>query len=274
MKTIRKFGILLLCIFAVTAFFAFSKDEKEETGRNSEEGTRGEVFTETFTVNAVQFKMVKVKGGTFQMGATSEQGSDAYDDEYPVHSVTLSDYYIGQTEVTQELWEAVMGSNPSYFEGDNQYPVENVSWNDCQEFIEKLNRLTGKNFRLPTEAEWEYAARGGNKSKGYKYSGSNDADAVAWYEKNSGSKTHPVETKQSNELGLYDMSGNVHEWCQDWYGDYSSRSQSNPKGANTGSERVLRSGCGCSIASHVRVSIRGSNTPDYRRYNFGLRLAL
>ena len=274
MKTIRKFGILLLCIFAVTAFFAFSRDEKEVTGRNSEEGARGKVFTETFTVNAVQFKMVRVKGVTFQMGDTSEQGSDAYDKEYPVHSVTLSDYYIGQTEVTQELWEAVMGSNPSYFEGDNQCPVENVSWNDCQEFIKKLNRLTGKNFRLPTEAEWEYAARGGNKSKGYKYSGSNDADAVAWYEKNSGGKTHPVETKQSNELGLYDMSGNVWEWCQDRYGKYSSHSQNNPKGANTGSERVLRGGCGYSIARHVQVSIRGSNTPDYRRYNFGLRLAL
>ena len=137
MKTIRKFGILLLCIFAVTAFFAFSRDEKEETGRNSEEGARGEVFIETFTVNAVQFKMVRVKGGTFQMGATSEQGSDAYDNEYPVHSLTLSDYYIGQTQVTQELWEAVMGNNSSYFKGDNQCPVENVNWNDCQEFIQK-----------------------------------------------------------------------------------------------------------------------------------------
>ena len=274
MKTIRKFGILLLCIFAVTAFFAFSRDEKEETGRNSEEGARGEVFTETFTVNAVQFKMVKVEGGTFQMGATSEQGSKAYDGGYPVHSVTLSDYYIGQTQVTQELWEAVMGSNPSYFKGDNQRPVENVSWNDCQEFIEKLNRLTGKNFRLLTEAEWEYAARGGNKSKGYKYSGSNDADAVAWYEKNSGGKTHPVETKQANELGLYDMSGNVREFCQDWYGKYSSWSQSNPKGANAGIARVLRGGGWFYDARDVRVSYRGYSTPDIRYYGGGLRLAL
>ena len=274
MKTIRKFGILLLCIFAVTAFFAFSRDEKEVTGRNSEEGARGEVFTETFTVNAVQFKMVKVEGGTFQMGATSEQGSDAYDDEYPVHSVTLSDYYIGQTQVTQELWEAVMGSNPSYFKGNNQCPVENVSWNDSQEFIEKLNRLTGKNFRLPTEAEWEYAARGGNKSKGYKYSGSNDADAVAWYEKNSGGKTHPVETKQSNELGLYDMSGNVWEWCQDRYGKYSSHSQSNPKGANTGSVRVLRGGSWISSEKGVRVSNRDYDAPGSRNVDGGLRLAL
>ena len=229
---------------------------------------------ETFTVNGVAFKMVKVAGGTFQMGATSEQGSDAYDNEYPVHSVTLSDYYIGQTEVTQELWEAVMGSNPSYFKGNNQCPVEKVSWDDCQEFIEKLNRLTGKNFRLPTEAEWEYAARGGNKSKGYKYSGSNDADAVACYEDNSGSKTHPVATKQSNELGLYDMSGNVYEWCQDWYGDYTSRSQSNPKGANTGSYRVLRGGSWFSDAGNVRVSLHDGSLPDNRFDNGGLRLAL
>ena len=274
MKTIRKFGILLLCIFAVTAFFAFSRDEKEETGRNSEEGAREEMPTETFTVNAVQFKMVRVKGGTFQMGATSEQGSDAYDKEYPVHSVTLSDYYIGQTEVTQELWEAVMGINPSEFKGDNQCPVENVSWNDCQEFIEKLNRLTGKNFRLPTEAEWEYAARGGNKSKGYKYSGSNDADAVACYGDNSGGKTHPVAQKQSNELGLYDMSGNLWEWCQDWYGDYTSHSQSNPKGANTGSGRVLRGGSWFNFAWFVRVSFRLKDTPDFRFNGYGLRLAL
>ena len=251
---------------------AWLQEQKYKQSNSSSYGNNSGI--ETITIKGVQFKMVRVEGGTFQMGATSEQGSDAYDDEYPVHSVTLSDYYIGQTEVTQELWEAVMGSNPSYFEGDNQYPVENVSWNDCQEFIEKLNRLTGKNFRLPTEAEWEYAARGGNKSKGYKYSGSNDADAVAWYYDNSGSKTHPVATKQSNELGLYDMSGNVWEWCQDWYGKYSSHSQSNPKGANTGSIRVLRGGSWFFKARSVRVSNRIINTPDYRNTNDGLRLVL
>ena len=229
---------------------------------------------ETFMVHGVSFKMVKVAGGTFQMGATSEQGSDAENDEYPVHSVTLSDYYIGQTEVTQELWEAVMGSNPSYFTGDNRRPVENVSWDDCQEFIKKLNRLTGKNFRLPTEAEWEYAARGGSKSKGYKYSGSNNPDAVAWYGKNSGGKTHPVAQKQANELGLYDMSGNVDEWCQDWYGDYSSNSQTNPTGASTGCYRVLRGGSWYSRARSVRVSFRHDSAPDSRNFNNGLRLAL
>ena len=165
---------------------------------------------QTFTVNGVSFTMKLVEGGTFQMGATSEQGSDAYNSEKPVHSVTLSNYYLGETEVTQALWNAVMGSNPSYFEGD-ALPVEQVAWNDCQEFIRKLNQKTGKNFRLPTEAEWEYAARGGKKSNGYKYAGSNDIGSVAWYTNNSDSKTHPVKGKSPNELGLYDMSGNVWE---------------------------------------------------------------
>ena len=251
---------------------AWLQEQKYKQSNSSSYGNNSGI--ETITIKGVQFKMLRVKGGTFQMGATSEQGSDAYDDEYPVHSVTLSDYYIGQTEVTQELWEVVMGSNPSYFEGDNQCPVENVSWNDCQEFIKKLNRLTGKNFRLPTEAEWEYAARGGNKSKGYKYSGSNDADAVAWYYKNSGDKTHPVAQKQVNELGLYDMSGNVLEWCQDWRGKYSSHSQSNPKGANTGSSRVLRGGSWRNDARHARVSFRSNSAPDCRYGSYGLRLVL
>ena len=196
----------------------------------------------TYTVNGVSFKMVKVDGGTFTMGGTSEQGKDSYADEKPTHSVTLSSYYIGQMEVTQALWRAVMGKNPSYNVGDN-LPVTNVSWNDCQEFIKKLNSLTGAKFRLPTEAEWEYAARGGKKSKKYKYSGSNNIDDVAWYTYNSGGKTHAVGTKRPNELGIYDMSGNVYEWCSDWYDSYSSMSQTNPKGANSGSYRVLRGGC-------------------------------
>ncbi|HIW87876.1 MAG TPA: formylglycine-generating enzyme family protein [Candidatus Onthomorpha intestinigallinarum] len=229
--------------------------------------------TKTIAVNGVAFKMVKVKGGTFQMGATTEQGSEAEKDEKPVHTVILSDYYIGQTEVTQELWQAVMGDNPAFFKGDSQRPVENVSWEDCQEFIQKLNRLTGLKFRLPTEAEWEFAARGGVKSKGYKYSGSNDADAVAWYGENSGSKTHPVATKQSNELGLYDMSGNVREWCYDWYGPYSGSAQTNPKGPSIGSCRILRGGSWNSIARFVRSYYR-SITPTRRNNDYGLRLAI
>ena len=196
---------------------------------------------QTFTVGGVTFTMVHVQGGTFTMGCTSEQGGDCWDDEKPAHSVTLSDYYIGETEVTQALWRAVMGSNPSYWKGDN-LPVEKVSWDDCQTFVRKLNQMTGKTFRLPTEAEWEYAARGGNKSLGYKYSGSNTLSSVAWYDGNSSNNTHPVKGKQPNELGLYDMSGNVWEWCQDRYGSYNSSSQTNPAGASSGSYRVCRGG--------------------------------
>ena len=219
------------------------------------------------------FDMVYVKGGTFTMGATAEQGSDAYSNEKPTHSVTLSDYYIGKYEVTQAQWRAVMGSNPSKWKGDN-LPVENVSWNDIQKFIKKLNAQTGKKFRLPTEAEWEYAARGGNQSKGYKYSGSNSISEVAWYDGNSGDKTHPVGQKSPNELGIYDMSGNVWEWCQDWYSSsaYSSSSQTNPTGPNSGSHRVLRGGSWDNAASRSRVSDRGNNSPDDRFNRGGFRL--
>ncbi len=217
--------------------------------------------------------MVFVEGGTFTMGATSEQGSDAYDDEKPTHRVTLSDYYIGKYEVTKEQWQVVMDNNPSYYKWYRK-PVEHVSWNACQEFIKKLNSLTGLNFSLPTEAQWEYAARGGNKSKGYKYSGSNTIDDVAWYTNNSGSGTHPVGLKTPNELGLYDMSGNVSEWCQDWKGDYSSSSQTDPSGPSTGSNRVRRGGSWLGNAGCCRVSFRSDYTPDYGNDNLGLRLAI
>ena len=249
------------------------KEDKKEIVNNSETDSDG---NEVFTVNGVSFTMIKVEGGTFQMGATSEQGKDAFKDEKPVHSVTLSDYYIGETEVTQELWEAVMGSNPSDFSGYPQRPVEKVSWNDCQEFITKLNQLTGKNFRLPTEAEWEYAARGGNKSKGYKYSGSNTIDDVAWYKDNSGNGTHNVKTKLANELGIYDMSGNVWEWCQDWYDRkyYQNSLQTNPTGPSSGSGRVIRGGSWHLNAKHCLVSNRSYYYPGYRNDYLCLRLAL
>ena len=228
---------------------------------------------ETITVGGVSFVMKGVQGGVFTMGATSEQGDDAEDDEKPVHRVAVSSFRIGQTEVTQALWKAVMGSNPSYFKGDN-LPVENVSWDDCQEFIGKLNSLTGKDFRLPTEAEWEYAARGGNKSQGYKYSGSNNLYKVGWYYGNSDNTTHEVGTKSPNELGLYDMSGNVWEWCNDWYGDYNPDAQTNPTGPGSGSDRVDRGGSWFSIARGCRVSYRGGSAPVNRSDNRGLRLAL
>lgn len=225
--------------------------------------------------NSSDIEMVYVAGGTFTMGATSEQGSDAYSDEKPVHSVTVSGFHIGKYEVTQKQWVEVMGSNPSYFKGDN-LPVENVSWIDVQVFILKLNAKTGKKYRLPTEAEWEFAARGGNKSKGYKYSGSNTPSDVSWYDGNSNSKTHPVGTKSPNELGIYDMSGNVCEWCSDWYGEYSSNSQTNPEGPSSGDKRVVRGGCWSGIASIFdRVSSRGGgDSPMSTSKITGFRLVM
>ena len=224
-------------------------------------------------LNRLVENMVRVEGGTFIMGATAEQGSDAIDNEKPTHQVTLSTFYIGKYEVTQAEWQAVMGTNPSDFKGDN-LPVECVSWDDCQEFIRKLNELTGKQFRLPTEAEWEYAARGGNKSGGYKYAGGNDVDNVAWYVDNSGGKTHPVGTKRGNELGLYDMSGNVWEWCQDWFGYYGSASQTNPQGRGSGDDRVLRGGSWDDDARYCRLSYRNGRDPGQELRYRGLRLAL
>ena len=227
---------------------------------------------QTFTAGGVSFTMVAVEGGTFQMGAP-DSDTDAETYEKPQHAVTLSDFYIGETEVTQALWKAVTGSNPSNIVGD-KLPVEKVSWEDCQAFITKLNAMTGQTFRLPTEAEWEYAARGGKKSQGCMYSGSNDIDLVAWYFDNS-VNTHEVGTKAANELGLFDMSGNVYEWCQDWYGDYSSEAQTNPTGSETGSYRVLRGG-GCGyFAWFCRVSYRNGNCPpSFRDSYLGLRLAM
>ena len=230
---------------------------------------------ETFTVNGVSFEMIFVEGGTFMMGAADDEQGVDFILERPSHKVTLSSYYIGKYEVTQELWQAVMGKKPSKFKNNPQNPVENVSWEKCQEFIRKLNQLTGRNFRLPTEAEWEYAARGGNQSRGYKYSGSDNVGSVAWYSDNSGETTHPVGQKSPNELGLYDMSGNIEEWCQDWLGDYSSGSQTNPKGPASGSHRVNRGGSWIGYGSnYCRVSVRSASSMSNSYYNVGLRLAL
>ena len=223
--------------------------------------------------NGITIDMVKVEAGTFMMGATSEM-QNPWDDEKPVREVILTnDYYIGKYEVTQSLWQAVMGTNPSYFKGDN-LPVEQVSWDNCLEFISKLNSLTGRKFRLPTEAEWEYAARGGKKSRGYQYSGSFNISDVAWYNGNSGNKIHPIGMKQANELGVYDMSGNVNEWCQDWYGSYVSSSQTNPLGANSGSFRVCRGGSWYFGTVNCRSSFRSRGNPDTRSRYLGFRLVL
>lgn len=244
--------------------------EEEEARRKREEAER--TSDKVYRVGGVEFKMVYVEGGTFTMGATAEQGDDAFDGGKPAHKVTLSGYHIGEVPVTQALWKAVMGGNPSSSKGDNN-PVENVSWIDCQEFVEKLNRLTGERFRLPTEAEWEYAARGGNRSRGYKYAGSNNIDEVAWYDGNSGYNIYPVGQKKANELSLYDMSGNVWEWCNDWNGNYDDAPQTNPTGPATDSFRVYRGGSWKDYARRCRVSYRSFGSPSFRYYYLGFRLA-
>lgn len=224
--------------------------------------------------NGVKFTMIRIAGATFQMGGTEEQYAAAMD-ETPVHEVTLSEYYMGQYEVTQELWEAVMGSNPSSNTIDPQLPVEQVSWDDCQVFIGKLNTLTGLKFALPTEAQWEYAARGGEKAQNRLFAGSDFADEVAWYDVNANYETHPVGQLAPNELGLYDMSGNVYEWCFDYYGDYTEEAQTDPQGVTDGWARVLRGGSYYEwTEDKLRVSARHMDSQDYTDSGYGLRLAL
>jgi formylglycine-generating enzyme required for sulfatase activity len=215
-------------------------------------------------------EMVFVEGGTFAMG--SEFGDP---DEIPVHTVTLTSFNIGKFELTQAQWKAVMGSNPSYFSGCDNCPVENVSWNDVQQYISILNSQTGKGYRLPTEAEWEYAAKGGLASKSYTFSGSNNLGSVAWYSDNSSSKTHPAGGKQANELGIYDMNGNADEWCQDWYGRYDSISRwLNPTGVSSGAYRVCRGNSWAGGAMASSTSHRAGDYQDGRKKDLGFRLVL
>lgn len=249
-------------------------------------------------------KMVEVEGGTFMMGATPEQGNDAWDYEKPPHEVKLDSYYIGKYPVTQEEWEQIMGNNPSHFKGIVR-PVESISWYDAVEFCNRLSEIEGlspayrinkdridpynesknddkkwtvvcdfeaKGYRLPTEAEWEYAARGGKKCKKTKYSGSNNLKEVGWYKENSSENIQNVGTRDYNELEIHDMSGNVWEWCWDWYGPYTSMSKTNPKGAKSGSNRVLRGGGWGSDAGYCRVAYRGYFSPEYRCGTLGFRL--
>ena len=275
-------GSLPSGITATSANITFNINSNVDIRANFQKGVvqppgTGSNFTET--VGGVAFSMVYVKGGPFEMGCTSEQDSDCYDEEKPSHNVTLSDYYVGRYEVTQGLWKAVMVSLPSsisssYGMGDN-YPVYDVNWNDIQTFITELNTKTVRTYRLPTEAEWEFAARGGNSSLKYKYSGSNTIGDVAWYSGNSGNSTHPVGTKASNELGIYDMSGNVLERVSDLYGSYSSFSVTNPTGPASGFDRVYRGGSWYSDAGDCRVSIRFYYFhPGARNPGLGFRLAV
>ena len=282
-------AILLLVIFDLSLLFVLKPESASgtETDNTSMETAVSENKTDqTFTVGDVTFKMIFVKGGTFRMG--SDSGGD---DERPVHNVTVSDFYMGEFEVTQALWQEVMGTtvyqqrdkaDPSWpMRGvGSDYPMYYVNYAEAEEFCGRLNQRLrsqlpeGYSFALPTEAEWEYAARGGNKTSAYTYSGSNDLSEVAWYDDNSNSATHAAGSKRANELGLYDMSGNVWEWCADWYGSYSSSSQTDPRGPSSGSYRVLRGGSWGRDASYCRVANRNRDSPSYRYYYGGFRLAI
>ena len=238
----------------------------------------------TFTANngyddKISFVMKWIEGGSFNMGANNnllknkDSNYDPYadSDESPVHGVSLDGFYLGELEVTNQLYDAVEGYDTTV---NPSMPKSNLSWNDCQELIRKLNVLTGRHFRLPTEAEWEYAARGGKLGHGYYFSGSNDFNEIAWTAENSDYKAHPVGLKMPNELGLYDMSGSVGEWCEDKYGDYSKDNQFNPQGVSSGNYRVLRGGCWGYVSQRCRVSNREYANPDSRSSVYGLRLAL
>ncbi|KWW31033.1 MAG: sulfatase-modifying factor protein [bacterium P3] len=230
---------------------------------------------EVCVADTVCFRMIPVAGGTFRMGCVRPSNRYNYDSELPLHDVTLSDYYIGQYEVTQGLWTAVMGENPSYWTGHDSLPVEQVSWNDVQLFIARLSQITGLHFRLPTEAEWEYAARGGNKSQGFAFPGTDQMPLdYAWFGSNAQGHTHPVGRKLPNELGLYDMAGNVWEWCSDWMGQYKSQPQTDPRGPLHGENRILRGGSINSPSFGCRVSDRSWYLPvnGYRYYGFRLVL--
>ena len=243
----------------------------------------GRDFVETTA--GLNMKMVWVEGGEFLMGGTSEQGSSASDDEQVIRRIRLDSYYIGECEITQEQWAKVMGTSiqqqagkagqSSYRGIGPDYPMYYVSWEEAQAFCQELSRMTGRTYCLPTEAQWEYAARGGKKADGSKYSGSWSIDVVAWYNDNSGSSTHPVKNKRANSLGLYDMSGNVREWCSDWYGSvYNVNETNNPTGPSAGSYRVLRGGSWNGNAQCCRVSYRDLNSPGYRHYYIGFRVVV
>ena len=273
---------VILCA-ALTVIFLIGCDGKDAKNKPAPPAAAatgafdtGADFTDN--VNGVGLDMVFVEGGTFVMGCTAEQGRDCYDDENPSRDVTLGDFYLGKHEVTQKLWYEIMGSNPVELAGGDNLPVYGVSWNDIQKFIRVLNEKTGKFYRLPTEAMWEYAARGGNKSagynRGYKYSGSNDINIVAWYDMNSDTTVHPVGTRQPNELGLHDMSGNVWEWVSDWHGSYSLFPETDLRGPSSGSNRMCRGGSWRCTARRCRVTVRNYYAPSYDGRDMGFRLAL
>lgn len=258
---------LLLTQPAQAWFIKEFRTSRQPASRSGGSVSGGGSWTESLT----GMEFVRVPGGCFKMGSPANE-SDRDSDEGPVHEVCVDPFSMGKYEATQGQWHKVMGTNPAKFKHGDNYPVEQVGWNDVQEFIRTLNRQTGKTFRLPTEAEWEYVCRSGGKKE--KYCGGDNVDALAWYDKNSGGKTHPVGQKQANNLGLYDMSGNVYEWCQDWYdsGYYGKSPLQNPQGPSSGSNRVGRGGSWFNRPGDVRSAFRGRSDPGYRYNYLGFRL--
>jgi formylglycine-generating enzyme required for sulfatase activity len=257
MKTKRIVIVVFIGLLVAGALWYFFKPVSSENKAKIQELLQG---------------FVMVEGGTFLMGAPDSIGEE----DETEHTVYVSTFSIQSTEVTQELYELVMGNNPSENKTWKDMPVTNVSWEDCQVFIKKLNDITGLEYRLPTESEWEYAARGGSKSQGYLYSGSNNIDEVGWYDTNSGKAIHVIKEKKPNELGLYDMTGNVWEWCSDWYGPYRTdlKGSDNPKGPENGESRVLRGGSWRGSTSDCRTAGRVGLDPDRRNDPCGFRLVL
>ena len=275
MKQKLFFALLTLAALVAKAQYPIEMEAQNDTVKTDTVAAQPvDTTIITITIDSLTFEMVKVKGGTFTMGCKNPKDKDCYENEFPAHEVTVSDFAIGKYEVTQDIWKAVMGYNPSKWKHDS-LPVERVSWDTIQTFINKLNRLTGRNFRLPTEAEWEYAARGGEKSKNYKYAGCNqDVGSYAWYGPNANSHTHKVGEKKPNELGLYDMSGNVWEWCSDYQGAYTKNSQENPKGPRNGEERILKGGCYTSPTRGCRITDRSNYNPQLGYSYYGFRLVM
>lgn len=280
MKNTRSILALTMALAIMVLMPACKGGNKKAEGAKQETAVKAEipgVETKVFNVEGVKFTMVKVEGGTYTMGATPEQGTEPQPNEKPAHEVTVGDFWIGQTEVTQELFEMVTGFNPSYTRWP-QCPVDKVSWKDCHSFLETLNELTGEEFRLLTEAEWEYAARGGKLSKGYKYAGSNELEEVAWTVLNADGKSHPVASKKPNELGLYDMSGNVYEWCEDKYMMYDGKepqySQKMLKSDIKREFHIERGGCWDQGPTMCRVSYRHAGNYTHMYAYDGFRIAL
>ena len=276
-KTFKTMLVAAMAMMTVT--YVGCKGQEGEGGEGEEGGEEIVVEqpeTMTLKVGSAEFTLSRVEPGTFTIGPVPGD-KDVTDEEKPAHQVDLTKViYIAQTEVTQELYTAVMGKNPSNFTGAKNLPVEQVTYDDAMEFCKRLSDSTGHTFTLPTEAQWEYAARGAQKAPATPelYSGSNNINEVSWYEENSNGKTHPVATKAPNALGLYDMTGNVFEWCRDWYGSYNANAATNPDGLSKGKDRVLRGGSWRGDAKNCRVSYRYNYSPDHSRFNLGFRVIM